>query len=454
MDFATHLKLSHGGQDSNLARLTYVVENRIEALFAGIKSYPVDMDILQAELQAARTELGEAKRVVKDAANGLEFNANSTKDLETIFTQLDLGLPIPKTAKGRASITKDWLSANVDAHPLLKLISAQRSKTRKLSAIQGFLKWCSQGSDGRWSVSCNWRTISEKGTGRLFAENYSVTQTPVELRRAFRAPDGKVWFYIDLSQAELRFLASLAEDEALIADINRGDVYLGMAERFGLEPSSTNREKVKTFVYAFLYGSTDERKMAALVGFSDLSFFRNAYPVLNQFLRDQAEKTLQTGFIDLIYGQRLRDLSLDQEANSNAVRRRKTYNSLGQQNVAFLTKQIICHLMHELPELETNLWLPVFDSISCTTFPDRVPQILKALQEFFDALPLKVIFKGKWAVDKAWPASRPDVLTRGTGDTDLNLRDVTVMAEEKQFSSPVQQQIQGQTIPLFDEWTN
>lgn len=443
LSYEDHLKLSHAGVDSLEARITYRVESFVEDLFNRQTGYPLDMEVLQAvedEYEAVKSGI-EQQLVAMDPDSGflmtLSWNPNSNPEAIKFLQRVGVTAIAGKSKTGRVSMPATWFEENEGLHESVKLISDYRKALRKVSMLKSFKNHIQE--DPRTPfVTTSWKVLSDKGTARLFAEHYSITQVLPEIRRAFVAwhgwhagsegSKGDRWFYMDMSQAEIRFLALLSQDPQLIADLHKGDIYLAMAERFGLTPSSETRDNVKTFVYALLYGSTDERKMAGLVGFTDLTFFRVAYPTLISFMEQRAAQAQRDFIVDLGYCGRKRDLRIDPEVNGEGPRKpwekpwdpgiikRKAFNSLGQQNTSYFLKQLIYDLCATFPFLNESLWIPVFDSLSFTipespdhTIPEQIAEYLR--QRLRDIEIDTAGFTAKIGLDRAWPASRKDIRT-------------------------------------------
>ena len=183
-----------------------------------------DPDYLQ-ELEAHFA--GEVKSAAQSAyaAVGREFNLGSPKQLqELLFGELGL----PKTKKIKTGYTTDadalqWLHAQ-NPHPVLEHLLRHRDVAKLKSTVDGLLK--SVADDGRIHTTFN-QTVA--ATGRLSSTDPNLQNIPIRteegrrIRRAFVVGDGyETLLTADYSQIEMRIMAHLSLDEALIEAFNSG----------------------------------------------------------------------------------------------------------------------------------------------------------------------------------------------------------------------------------------
>ena len=198
------------------------------------------------------------------AAAGETFNIASSQQLGRILFD-KLGYPVlRKTAKTKAYATgSDVLEELVARHggPLPGLVLQWREisklKGTYVDALPGHIA-----ADGRVHTRFDQAVAA---TGRLSSNDPNLQNIPIRteagrsIRRAFVAPPGRLLVAADYSQIELRILAHLSGDEALIDVFRRGeDIHQATAAKvFGIDPglvSPDQRRGAKTINFGILYG--------------------------------------------------------------------------------------------------------------------------------------------------------------------------------------------------------
>ncbi|GAB3461297.1 DNA polymerase I [Streptomonospora sediminis] len=264
LDLAAGLDLDlgkRGGADllSNLELPLLGVLARMER--TGIAADRAYLDSLDQEFAAAvRQAVDEAHRVV-----GREFNLGSPKQLQQIlFDELDL----PKTKKIKTGYTTDadalaWLAERTD-NELPVILLRHRDQTRLRTTVEGLIKTISD--DGRIHTTYN-QTVA--ATGRLSSIEPNLQNIPVRteagrrIRRAFMVGDDYAdLLTADYSQIELRIMAHLSEDTALIEAFQTGrDFHNEIAARvFGIpidQVDSEIRARIKAMNYGLAYGLSE-----------------------------------------------------------------------------------------------------------------------------------------------------------------------------------------------------
>ncbi|MGD0706545.1 MAG: DNA polymerase I [Trebonia sp.] len=215
-----------------------------------------------AEMSA--TLYGEVKGAEQAAyaVVGHEFNLGSPKQLqEVLFTEL--GLPKTKRIKTGYTTDSDALTNLLAStgHPVLEHIMHHRDVS-KLKSFVDILSLAT-GDDGRIHTTFNQLVAA---TGRLSSTDPNLQNIPIrtELGRRIRegfvvGPGYETLLTADYSQIELRIMADLSRDEALLAAFESGhDFHAATASRvFGVQPLEVNpeqRAKIKAMNYGLAYG--------------------------------------------------------------------------------------------------------------------------------------------------------------------------------------------------------
>ena len=229
---------------------------------AGIK---VDCDALAEQGRAMQTQLDELSGQIYALAGVGEFNINSPKQLaDVLFEKLNLQ-PGKKTGKTRAvSTAVDVLEDLALTHEVPGLVLKWRSIQKLKGTYVDALPALVNPATGRVHTTFNQAVAA---TGRLSSSDPNLQNIPIrtatgrEIRGAFVAEAGHVLISADYSQIELRVLAHLSEDAALVDAFKHGvDIHDRTAERVfgsanGLDPHELRR-RAKIINYALLYGKT------------------------------------------------------------------------------------------------------------------------------------------------------------------------------------------------------
>ena len=158
-------------------------------------------------------------------------------------------------------------------------------------------------------------------TGRLSSNDPNLQNIPIRtpegrrVREAFVAPAGSLIASADYSQIELRIMAHLSDDEALLRAFTEGqDVHRATAaEVFGIPPeqvSSEQRRYAKVINFGLIYGMSAyglARSLAidntAAKNYIDRYFQR--YPGVRRYMDETKERAREMGYVETVFGRRL-----------------------------------------------------------------------------------------------------------------------------------------------------
>jgi DNA polymerase-1 len=224
----------------------------------------VDTAALAALGRSMQADLDELCRRIY-ALSGMEFNINSPKQLaDVLFTKLNLQSS-KRTGKTRAvSTAQDVLEELATEHELPGLVLKWRSIQKLKGTYVDALPTLVNPATGRVHTTFNQAVAA---TGRLSSSDPNLQNIPIrtalgrEIRAAFAAEPGFQLVSADYSQIELRVLAHLSKDAALVEAFQTGvDIHDRTAERVfgknsGLDKHELRR-RAKIINYALLYGKT------------------------------------------------------------------------------------------------------------------------------------------------------------------------------------------------------
>ncbi len=272
-------------------------------------------------LAAQSHELGQ--RIVQleneaYAIAGQPFNLSSPKQLGEIFFD-KLGLPvIKKTATGARSTDEEVLEKLAEDYPLPAKILEHRGLAKLKGTYTDKLAQLALPRTGR--VHTHYAQAVAV-TGRLSSNDPNLQNIPIRtpegrrVREAFVAPAGCVIASADYSQIELRIMAHLSGDEALLHAFTEGlDVHRATAgEVFGVEPaqvSSEQRRYAKVINFGLIYGMSSfglaknlgiETRAAA--AYIDRYFQR--YPGVKRYMDETKLSAKARGYVETVFGRRL-----------------------------------------------------------------------------------------------------------------------------------------------------
>ena len=290
----------------------------------------VDGDVLAGLDAAFAAAMKQAAQDCYDVI-GQEINLGSPKQLQVVLFD-ELGMPKTKRIKTGYTTDADALQTlyATTEHPFLAHLLAHRDATRLKSTVDGLLK--SVAEDGRIHTTFN-QTIA--ATGRLSSTEPNLQNIPIRtdsgrrIRQAFVVGTGTgdvSWLELmtaDYSQIEMRIMAHLSEDAALIEAFRSGmDFHAATAARvFGVDAAAVTgeqRAKIKAMNYGLAYGLSAFGLSAQLRipteearGLMDEYFA--GFGGVRDYLRSVVEQARKDGYTSTILGRRryLPDLTSD-----------------------------------------------------------------------------------------------------------------------------------------------
>ena len=270
----------------------------------------VDCDVLATVSKRLEGELRALEAKAKEIA-GRDFKVRSRDQLEQIlFDELKLRV-VKRTPKGGRSTDAEVLEELAEEHALPKVIVQYRELDKLKGTYLDALPKCVNPRTGRIHTRFDQAVAA---TGRLSSSDPNLHNIPIrtevgrEIRAAFIAPPGHRVVSADYSQIELRILAHLSDDPALIEAFTSGDdVHTHTASLvFGVPKSQVTREmrgKVKAINFGVIYGMGDSA-LAKQIGTS----------------RDEAARFIQAYFDRYRGVARFLEKTVEQAKRGEAVR--------------------------------------------------------------------------------------------------------------------------------------
>jgi len=351
---------------------------------------PVLADIERAGIRLDGPALaGQSRHLEQELASytarifelaGEEFNINSPQQLgRVLFEKLQL-TPGKKTGKTRsASTAAEVLEELALSHDLPRLVLEWRALHKLKSTYIDALPQMVHPDTGRVHTCFNQAVAA---TGRLSSSDPNLQNIPIrtelgrEIRRAFIAAPGHTLISADYSQIELRVLAHMAGEDALIEAFRSGE---DIHERTGLKLFGANsgldrhvlRSRSKMVNYAVLYGKTPftlardiNVTQEAAQEFIDAYF--SGFPRVRAFIDRTLEEARQTGVVKTMAGRRRLVPNLtSRNFQMRAQAEREAVNMPIQGSAADILKKAMIDLHTELPRrgLKTRMILTVHDEL-------------------------------------------------------------------------------------------
>ena len=376
-----------------LERLYQELEHPLLPILARIEQVGIGVatDALADQSRQMDAALAALQRQIFDLA-GEEFNINSPRQLSVILFD-KLALPArKKTGKTRAASTSAAVLEDLALqHELPRLIVEWRTIQKLKGTYVDALPLLVRPETGRLHTSFNQAVAA---TGRLSSSDPNLQNIPIrtalgrEIRRAFVARDGHLLISADYSQIELRVLAHLSGDTALVDAFVRGDdIHDQTAERvFGVDSGLDTHElrrRAKIINYALLYGKT-AFTLSRDIGVSphDAQAFIDAYfdgyPQVRGFLEQVVVEARETGEVRTMFGRRRLVPELrSRNAQIRSAAERATVNMPIQGGAADILKRAMIDLAGVLPP-SSPMILTVHDELVVEA-PDQEAEPVAAL---------------------------------------------------------------------------
>lgn len=364
----------------------------------------VDGEALHQYGKKLRTRIEELTAEIHAMA-GEEFNINSPKKLGEILFE-KLGLKNGKKTKTGYSTSAEVLEKLTNAHPIIPRILEYRQLTKLNSTyaegLAGYIR-----ADGRIHGKFH-QTVTV--TGRISSADPNLQNIPTrmplgrEIRKVFIPEEGSVFVDADYSQIELRVLAHMSGDAALIAAYQADeDIHAITASQVFDVPldqvDSTLRRKAKAVNFGIVYGISSfglgqdldiSRKEAE--GYIEKYFA--TYGKVKEFLDRTVEDAKKNGYTVTMFGRRR---PIPELASSNFMTRsfgeRAAMNAPVQGTAADIIKIAMVRVNRRLKEehLQSKLVLQIHDELIIETKKEEVEIVQKILvQEMMHAADLAV----------------------------------------------------------------
>ncbi len=356
--------------------------------WTGVRIDSTDLARLSAEFTS---RLEDMEQEIYNLA-GRSFNISSPAQVgEVLFDHLQLMEGAKRTKKGSYSTTEEILEKLRPVHPIVDLILRYRALRKLLTTYVNALPALVNPTTGKIHTSYN-QTVT--ATGRISSTNPNLQNIPIrsddgrEIRRAFIPEPGHLIMSADYSQIELRLIADLSGDQAMIeafhsgADIHRATAAKIYHERLE-DVTDTQRRNAKTANFGISYGISafglserlgiprSEAKML-------IDGYFASYPKVAEYLESNRAMAREKGYVTTIMGRK----RMIPEINSrSAVVRgyaeRNAINAPVQGSAADIIKAAMVAIARAISAegLGSRMIMQVHDELVFDVVPEELPRL-------------------------------------------------------------------------------
>ena len=403
-------KLSPMLKENGVEKLLNDIEMPLVPVLSRMEANGVKIDT--ENLKQISDEFGRQIQQVEERiyeAAGMPFNIASPKQLgEVLFEKLRIDEKAKKTKTGQYATGEDVLQKLSHKHPIIQMILDYRSFTKLKSTYLDALPALVNPKDGLIHTSYNQAVTA---TGRLSSNNPNLQNIPVrtaqgrEIRKAF-VPRSEHYTLLaaDYSQIELRIIAHLSQDPAMVADFNLGhDIHAATAAKVFHVPmdqvTKEQRSRAKAVNFGIIYGMSafglaERMELSRSEAADIIKKYFEEYAGIKEYMNRSIALARERGYAETILGRRryLRDIN-----GSNSVVRgfaeRNAINAPIQGSSADMIKiaMIGIHKEMERLQMQSKMILQVHDELVFDAHLDEL-DTLKAIvnDKMVNALPLSV----------------------------------------------------------------
>ena len=389
-------KLESELEEMGLARLYYDVELPLADVLGDLEriGMPVDRDTLESVGDELEDKIEALEARIHGEA-GHEFNIGSPKQLGVVLFE-EMGIPpTRKTKTGYSTDAKVLQQLELQGHEIARLIIEYREYAKlKGTYIDGLMDLIT--ADGRIHGRLNQTTTA---TGRISSDRPNLQNIPirtpmgVRIRDAFTSSEGRKLVVADYSQIELRILAHMTGEPALVESFRTGeDIHTRTAaEIFDVRMESVTpelRRRAKMVNFGILYGISGFG-LAMRLGLDKvhpaeadryISRYLEQYPKVTEFMQSTYEEAREKGgafpYVTTLFGRRRYVQELN-NSNKNERKRgeRFAFNARIQGTAADIIKVAMVDLQPRLRSLGTDMLMQVHDELVFDADESRVPVV-------------------------------------------------------------------------------
>lgn len=382
----------------------------------------LDVDFLQQYSKELEKDIKQSEENIYRHA-GVNFNIGSPKQLgEVLFEVMKIDSGQKKTKTGQYATGEDILQKLRHKHQVVEDILAYRELTKLKSTYVDSLPGLINPRTGRLHTSYSQAVAV---TGRLSSNNPNLQNIPIrtergrEIRKAF-IPRNKDYRIIsaDYSQIELRIVAAISGDEAMINAFKENkDIHTATAAKvYGVEEKDVTkdmRRAAKAVNFGIIYGQS-AFGLAENIGVSRteaktiIDNYFTQYPNIKKYMDGSINFAKEHGYVQTVMGRKrwLKDI-YSANFTVRGYAERNAINMPIQGTAADMIKLAMIALHHELKaqKFETKMILQVHDELvfdAPVSEVERIQPVIKACMENAMKLPHDVPSSVETGVGSNW----------------------------------------------------
>ena len=377
------------------ARVYREIELPLVPVLAAIERKGVLIDGEALARQGEELEQGMHKTQEEAfALAGAEFNISSPKQIQSILYE-QAGLPVlKKTPGGQPSTAEEVLQQLAGEFDLPRLILEHRALSKLKLTYTDKLPLMVNPNSGRVHTSYHQAVTA---TGRLSSSSPNLQNIPVRtpagrrIRRAFIAADGHRLVAVDYSQIEMRIMAHLSGDAALLEGFAGGDDVhtTTAAEVFECpvgEVNADQRRIAKAINFGLIYGMSAyglarQLNLSRTEAAKYVKKYFERYPAVRDYMDKMRALAHEQGFVETIFGRRL--YLPDLKSRNPALRRyaeRTAINAPMQGSAADIIKRAMTDIHHSLPA-GASIIMQVHDELVLEVPQDKAAEVAELCRE-------------------------------------------------------------------------
>lgn len=405
----------------NLEDVFYTIEMPLMTVLAKMELEGVSLDKAWLLQESADLE-NDLKNLEKEIYqhSGEEFNINSPKQLgEILFERLQLDPKAKKTKTGQYATGEDILQKLASKHEIIQHILEYRQLQKLKSTYVDALPLQIDKDTQRVHTTFA-QTVA--ATGRLSSVNPNLQNIPIrtlrgqQIRGAFVAGAGKKIIAADYSQIELRLIAEISGEEAMMKAFQNGeDIHASTAAKLFKIPieevSKNQRSQAKTVNFGIIYGQgafglAEQTGLSRSESKAMIDAYFETYPKLREYMSNQVKNARELGYVETLFGRR-RHLA-DINSQNFVVRghaERNAVNAPIQGSAADVIKMAMINIDRRFTEenIRTKMLLQVHDELVFEAPEDEVEKVSEIIrQEMEHAATTKVPLLVEVGVGKNW----------------------------------------------------
>jgi DNA polymerase-1 len=365
----------------------------------------VDVDFLNDYSKDLEVALVELQDSIYEQA-GTEFNIGSPKQVgEVLFDHLKIPYRWRKTRTGQYSTDEAKMSELAKDNSIVNDILRFRGLSKLKGTYVDALPKLTNSKTGRIHSSFNQALVA---TGRLSSNNPNLQNIPIrtpegrKIRRAFiPRSEEHVLLAADYSQIELRLIAEIADDKAMLnsfkeeRDIHRNTAALIFDVPYE-EVTDDQRRAAKTINFAIIYGAgafniAKQLDIKRTNAAEMIENYFSKYEGLNQYMQESVKIAQEQGYVTTLLGRRryLRDIN-SRNSNVRAHAERNAMNTPIQGTAADMIKiaMINVHRAFQEENIQSKMILQVHDELVFDVLRSELEQVKAiVLREMQNAMP-------------------------------------------------------------------